>query len=187
MEIAVVGATAAVTLEGDTVARARVAITALAPTIRRVPEAEAALEGRADDDGCRRGRPPRPSAPISDVRASDRYRRRWPRSSPGARSRRLWHVPAAATFRSPRAGARREDPRLSVNGMAYPVDVEPGTSLLAAVRRRRRADRRQGGMRRFRMRRLHDAARREAAEQLLVPRAAGRGQQDHDRRGARER
>ena len=37
MEIAVVGATAVVTLDGGTVSDARVAITALAPTIRRVP------------------------------------------------------------------------------------------------------------------------------------------------------
>ena len=41
MEIAVVGATAVVTLDGDRVTDARIAITALAPTIRRVPEAEA--------------------------------------------------------------------------------------------------------------------------------------------------
>ena len=45
MEIAVVGATAVVTLDGDRVTDARIAITALAPTIRRVPEAEAALAG----------------------------------------------------------------------------------------------------------------------------------------------
>ena len=45
MEIAVVGATAVVTLDGGAVTDARVAITALAPTIRRVPEAEAALVG----------------------------------------------------------------------------------------------------------------------------------------------
>ena len=45
MEIAVVGATAVVTLDGGTVSDARVAITALAPTIRRVPEAEQALVG----------------------------------------------------------------------------------------------------------------------------------------------
>ena len=45
MEIAVVGATAVVTVEGDRVTDARIAITALAPTIRRVPEAEAALVG----------------------------------------------------------------------------------------------------------------------------------------------
>ena len=60
------------------IADARVAITALAPTIRRVPEAEAALVGSAARRG-RRCRPPRAAAarrcPISDVRASERYRR----------------------------------------------------------------------------------------------------------------
>ncbi len=45
MEIAVVGATAVVTVEGDRVVGARVAITALTPTIRRVPEAESTLVG----------------------------------------------------------------------------------------------------------------------------------------------
>ena len=56
MEIAVVGATAVVTLVGGEIADARVAITALAPTIRRVPEAEAALVGSV----ARRARSPRP-------------------------------------------------------------------------------------------------------------------------------
>jgi CO/xanthine dehydrogenase FAD-binding subunit len=77
MEIAVVGATAVLTLEDGVVTQARVAITALAPTIRRVPEAEEALTGT--DAG-----PPaaehaaraiaRASLPISDVRASAEYR-----------------------------------------------------------------------------------------------------------------
>jgi CO/xanthine dehydrogenase FAD-binding subunit len=78
MEIAVVGATAVVGLDGDRVSRARVAITALTPTIRRVADAEAALAGsdggaeaiaaaaRAAAAACR---------PISDVRASADYRR----------------------------------------------------------------------------------------------------------------
>ncbi|HLH65341.1 MAG TPA: FAD binding domain-containing protein [Solirubrobacteraceae bacterium] len=77
MEIAIVGATAVVTLAGARVADARLAITALAPTIRRVAAAEAALVGsdggsdavaaaaRALADG---------SAPISDVRGSAAYR-----------------------------------------------------------------------------------------------------------------
>ena len=78
MEIAVVAATAFVELDGDTVRAARVAITALAPTIRRVPEAEEALVGTAGDDGAIASAA-RVSAnaatPISDVRASERYRR----------------------------------------------------------------------------------------------------------------
>jgi CO/xanthine dehydrogenase FAD-binding subunit len=78
MEIAVVGATSAVTLADGAVAGARVAITALAPTIRRVPEAEAALDG---SDGGEAGiaaaaaAAAAASAPISDVRASEEYRR----------------------------------------------------------------------------------------------------------------
>jgi CO/xanthine dehydrogenase FAD-binding subunit len=79
MEIAVVGATAVVVLDGGgRVAEARVAITALAPVIHRVPGAEAVLvgsdgsrdplaaAGRAAADACR---------PISDARAPAAYRR----------------------------------------------------------------------------------------------------------------
>jgi CO/xanthine dehydrogenase FAD-binding subunit len=78
MEIAVVGATAVLALEGDKVVQARVAITALAPTIRRVPDAEQALLG--SDAGPEAARiaaeaMAAASAPISDVRASLDYRR----------------------------------------------------------------------------------------------------------------
>jgi CO/xanthine dehydrogenase FAD-binding subunit len=78
MEIAVVGATAVVTFAGDRVEAARVAITALAPTIRLVPGAEEALHG---SDGGRAAAElaaqaaAEASEPISDVRASDAYRR----------------------------------------------------------------------------------------------------------------
>ena len=78
MEIAVVGATAVVHLEDGRVQDARVAITALAPTIRRVPDAEAALVGgEADDESLAAAAraAAAASAPISDVRASERYRR----------------------------------------------------------------------------------------------------------------
>ena len=78
MEIAVVGATAAVTLAGGAVERARVAITALAPTIRLVPESEEALVG--SDGGAEAVQAAAQAAaaaaePISDVRASADYRR----------------------------------------------------------------------------------------------------------------
>jgi CO/xanthine dehydrogenase FAD-binding subunit len=77
MEIAVVGATAVVALDGETVAAARIAITALAPTIRRVPAAESALAGTsggsdAVDEAARAAA--QAASPISDVRASERYR-----------------------------------------------------------------------------------------------------------------
>jgi CO/xanthine dehydrogenase FAD-binding subunit len=78
MEIAVVGATAVVHLEDGRVEDARVAITALAPTIRRVPNAEAALTGSEPDDeslAAAAREAAAASAPISDVRASERYRR----------------------------------------------------------------------------------------------------------------
>ncbi len=78
MEIAVVGATAAVTIADGQVADARVAITALAPTIRRVPEAEDALVGSDGGDAAvaaAAAAAAAGSAPISDVRASEAYRR----------------------------------------------------------------------------------------------------------------
>jgi CO/xanthine dehydrogenase FAD-binding subunit len=78
MEIAVVGATAVVRLDGGTVEDARIAITALSPTIRRVPAAEAALVG-TDGGGAAAeaaaGAVAAAAEPISDVRASERYRR----------------------------------------------------------------------------------------------------------------
>jgi CO/xanthine dehydrogenase FAD-binding subunit len=78
MEIAVVGATAVVELDGESVGTARVAITALAPTIHRVPAAEEALAGSTGDDGAvavAARAAAEAAAPISDVRASERYRR----------------------------------------------------------------------------------------------------------------
>jgi CO/xanthine dehydrogenase FAD-binding subunit len=78
MEIAVVGATAVVTVDGDRVTGARVAITALTPTIRRVPDAESQLAGsRGDDDvvAMAAAAAAAASTPISDVRASADYRR----------------------------------------------------------------------------------------------------------------
>ena len=55
MEIAIVGASACVTLDGDTVVAAKVALTAVGPTLLRSPAAEA--------------------TPISDLRANEDYRR----------------------------------------------------------------------------------------------------------------
>jgi CO/xanthine dehydrogenase FAD-binding subunit len=78
MEIAVVGATAVVAVDGARVSSARIAITALAPTIRRVQEAEAALvgsDGGAEAIAAGARAAAAAAAPISDVRASERYRR----------------------------------------------------------------------------------------------------------------
>jgi CO/xanthine dehydrogenase FAD-binding subunit len=78
MEIAVVGATAVVTMADGAVSDARVAITALAPVIRRVAEAEAALVG-SDGGPAAAAAAAKAAAgdaePISDVRASESYRR----------------------------------------------------------------------------------------------------------------
>ena len=77
MEIAVVGATAVVTLDDGAVSHARVAITALAPTIRRVPAAEQALigsDGSAEAVEAAARATAEASTPISDVRGSAEYR-----------------------------------------------------------------------------------------------------------------
>jgi CO/xanthine dehydrogenase FAD-binding subunit len=78
MEIAIVGATAVVAVEDGLIADARVAITALAPTIRRVPGAEAALVGSEGGEKAVRAAADAAAAasqPISDVRGSADYRR----------------------------------------------------------------------------------------------------------------
>ena len=79
MEIAVVGAAAAVTLNGDgDVEACRVALTAVAPTIVRSPSAEAAIAGKPvneDSLAAVAAGASADSAPISDVRAGEAYRR----------------------------------------------------------------------------------------------------------------
>ena len=79
MEIAVVGAAALVTLGPNAEIEAcRIALTAVAPTIVRSPGAEAAITGKAisasilADVASAAGAD---ASPITDVRASDRYRR----------------------------------------------------------------------------------------------------------------
>jgi carbon-monoxide dehydrogenase medium subunit len=77
MEIAIVGATAVVGVDAGGVTGARVAITALAPTIRRVPEAEAALVGSDGGDeaiATAARAAAAGSSPITDVRGSAEYR-----------------------------------------------------------------------------------------------------------------
>jgi CO/xanthine dehydrogenase FAD-binding subunit len=78
MEIAVVGATAVLWFESGRVVDARVAITALAPTIRRVAGAETALVGTdAGREAAQAAAQALAAAsePISDARASADYRR----------------------------------------------------------------------------------------------------------------
>ena len=77
MEIAVAGATCLVSLADERIVDARVALTALAPTVVRVPAAEAILVGtdggRAAADAAAQ-EAAAASRPISDVRATARYR-----------------------------------------------------------------------------------------------------------------
>lgn len=79
MEIAVVGAAASVTLNDDgTAGHVAVALTAVAPTIVAVGGLDAALIGRPVDEGTLAAvarAAAEQSAPISDLRASDSYRR----------------------------------------------------------------------------------------------------------------
>src|SRR5262249_21640566 len=78
MEIAVVAATCVVVVAEDRIVDACVAITALAPTIRRVPATEPALSGSnggGDAVGAAGDAAARSAAPIDDVRASADYRR----------------------------------------------------------------------------------------------------------------
>ncbi|MEX1195062.1 MAG: xanthine dehydrogenase family protein subunit M [Dehalococcoidia bacterium] len=79
MDIAVVGVAVALTLSGDTIERARVALGAVAPTPVRAIAAEAALEGQpASDETFARAAEAAASQdarPISDIRASVDFRR----------------------------------------------------------------------------------------------------------------
>jgi CO/xanthine dehydrogenase FAD-binding subunit len=79
MEIAVVGAAAAVMLNGDgDVESCRIALTAVAPTIVRSPQGEAAIAGKPVSDETLAAVAAGASAdatPISDVRAGEAYRR----------------------------------------------------------------------------------------------------------------
>ena len=146
MEIAVVGATAVVTVDGGAVTDARIAITALAPTIRRVAEAEAALAGTdgggdaVDAAAARRGR--RGRRRSATCAASAEYRRAMaeviarraiaPRSPAPAASRPDPREPRRCT--APEERAMKVAATLTVNGTDYPVELDPHVSLLRAVR-----------------------------------------------------
>ena len=78
MEIAVVGATAAVSIEGGKIKDARIAITAAAATVLRIADAEAALVGTDGGRGAADAAAKSAASaakPISDTRASAEYRR----------------------------------------------------------------------------------------------------------------
>ena len=78
MDIAVVGVAVLLTLDGDHVQRARVALAAVAPTVIRAPEAEAALEGQPASESVFAKAAEAAAAearPISDQRGSAEFRR----------------------------------------------------------------------------------------------------------------
>ena len=78
MEIAIVGASACVTLDGDVVTSAAVALTAVGPTLLRSPSAAAAVIGTTGDAAALAAVAAGASAdasPISDLRANEDYRR----------------------------------------------------------------------------------------------------------------
>ncbi len=105
---------AVVRFDGVAVADARVAITALAPTIRRVPDAEAALvgsDGGVDAVAAAGQAVGAAAEPISDVRGSAGYRQRdgggdrsARRSQAALGARRGEDVPIPASPRSTREG-----------------------------------------------------------------------------------
>jgi CO/xanthine dehydrogenase FAD-binding subunit len=77
MEIAIVGATAVVTVTDGVLSDVRLAMTSLSPTIRRAPEAESQLNGSSGDRAVVDAAAAAFAAacsPISDVRASAGYR-----------------------------------------------------------------------------------------------------------------
>ncbi len=78
MDIAVVGVAVTLTLSGDTIERARLALGAVAPTPLRARGAEAALQGQTANDAtfARAAEAAvQDSSPITDIRASADYRR----------------------------------------------------------------------------------------------------------------
>ncbi|MEM7139574.1 MAG: xanthine dehydrogenase family protein subunit M [Actinomycetota bacterium] len=77
MDIAVVGAAVRVTMDGDTCTAASVALGAVAPTVVRVPDAEAALVGSTLDDATLEAVAAAAAAacnPIDDKRGTIEYR-----------------------------------------------------------------------------------------------------------------
>jgi carbon-monoxide dehydrogenase medium subunit len=78
MDIAVVGVAVVLTLNGDRIERARVALGAVAPTVVRARKAEAALEGAAAGEASFAAAAQAAAAeatPISDIRGSAEFRR----------------------------------------------------------------------------------------------------------------
>ena len=131
MEIAVVGATAVVTVaDGDRHGCADRDDGALAhdPARARRPRPRSSAATAAPARSRQRGAAVAAAAtPISDVRGSADYRR----AMAAVIARRAIET---ALSRARRGGRMKVAATLTVNGIAYPVELDPGTSLLAAVR-----------------------------------------------------
>ena len=165
MEIAVVGAGAAITLNEDgTVAKASVALTAVGPTILEVTGLEELLVGTPLDDLSLSAVAMLASdqaSPISDLRASEKYRRHTVGvmakraleaagkraagetiSIPVNRAQGIGAAPNAAARLA--AGTKRgskmsnqetsQNMFLNVNGVSYPVSIDAGRNLLSVLR-----------------------------------------------------
>ena len=167
MEIAVVGATAVVTVADGTITAARIAITALAPTIRRVPAAEAALVGtdggEAAAAAAAAGRRCRRRADLRCARLGGVPPRHGHRDRPPRRSRQPFGAPAASA--SPSLPARpctevSRESRNDAHRQRHRLRRRARAGHEPALRRPGRGgtDRIEGGLRRLRVRGLHDAA-----------------------------
>ena len=199
MEIAVVGAAAAVTLNGDgDVEACRVALTAVAPTIvaRRAPRPRspasrstrtslAAVAARRERRRRADQRRPRRRALPPPHRRRDGPPGRRGRASPARAASTSPSLPTAppVSARPSEAEPMSVSITLNVNGVAYPLTRRAASQPRQRAAQRDRPHRHQGGLRRLRVRRLHGAARRPAGELVLLPRRAGRRPRDHDRRG----
>ncbi len=131
MEIAVVGATAVVTVTDGTVTDARVAMTALSRDDQARTRSRSCPGRQRRRRGSRRGGGAAVAAaatPISDVRGSAEYRRAMAAVIAGRA------IETALSRARTGGGRMKVAATLNVNGVAYPVELDPGTNLLAAVR-----------------------------------------------------
>ncbi|MFN8675299.1 MAG: FAD binding domain-containing protein [Thermomicrobiales bacterium] len=148
--ISVIDLAIVLTLDGDRVSDARIALGSLAPTIVRAEEAEAALIGHPlTPDVCQRAADLTDEAvtPIDDVRAGERYRRQTLRNLVAATLLDLAESPLSPTLPStpvlletpsgdmsrqgtPFAGAIQT----SINGFLHTLSASSGCTLLDALR-----------------------------------------------------
>ena len=197
MEIAVVGAAAAVTLNGDgDVEACRVALTAVAPTIvARRRGAEAAIAGTPVDEETLAAVAAGASADASaDQRRARRRRLPSPhrrRDGPPRRRGRGRRALAASMSPSlptaPPVSARPSEAEpmsvsitLNVNGVPYPLSVEPHRTLVSVVRGEVGLTGTKEGCDDCECGACMVLHRRPAGELLLVPRGAGRRPRGHD-------